>query len=93
VGEDGMIEIKCPMGKEFVRLILTGQIDAGHLAQMQWNMFVTGRIWCDYVVFHPNVAAGLFVVRIPRDAVTHEVFETKTKLIGAKMALYLDELT
>jgi hypothetical protein len=33
------------------------------------------------------------VIRIPRDAVTHEVFETKTKIIAAKMALYLDELT
>jgi len=93
VGQDGLIEIKCPMGKEFTRLVLTGQIDAGHLAQMQWNMFVTGRSWCDYVVFHPNFAAGLMVIRIPKDAVTHQVFETKTKIIAAKMALYLDELT
>lgn len=65
VGDEGLIEIKCPMGAEFVRFVDTKEIPEAHMAQMQWAMFLTGRKWCDYVVFNPDFApASLHVVRI-----------------------------
>lgn len=54
VGEDGLIEIKNPANKEFMRLALTGKIDTNHYNQMQMGLYVTGRQWCDYFVFNPN---------------------------------------
>lgn len=54
VGDNGLIEIKNPANKEFMRLALTGKIDSNHMNQMQMQMYVTGREWCDYFVFNPN---------------------------------------
>lgn len=54
VGDDGLIEIKSPANKEFMRLAITGKIDSNHKNQMQMQMYVTGRKWCDYFVFNPN---------------------------------------
>lgn len=69
VGPDGMIEIKCPAGPEFVRFACTGDIPKEHYSQMQWGMFLTGRVWCDYVVFHPDFEPGdLIVSRVRPDA-------------------------
>jgi len=56
VGADGAIEIKCPGPPEFVRYMVTREISRGHYAQMQWLLFITGRSWCDYIVFHPEFA-------------------------------------
>lgn len=65
VGYDGIIEIKCPMGAEFVRFVDTKEIPEAHIAQMQWALFLTGRKWCDYVVFNPDFEpAALHVVRV-----------------------------
>ena len=69
IGEDGLIEIKCPMGLEFVRFVDTKEIPKGHYAQMQWGMFLTGRKWCDYVAFNPDFKpAELHVVRVEQDS-------------------------
>lgn len=54
VGDDGLLEIKNPANKEFMRLALTGKIDSNHLNQMQMQMYITGRQWCDYFAFNPN---------------------------------------
>lgn len=66
VGEDGMIEIKCPkkMYKpimEYVRMLnggwkppnefYRGHIWKSHYDQMQGGMAILGKKWCDYVVY------------------------------------------
>jgi hypothetical protein len=69
VGEDGLIEIKCPNKNTHGTTILTGDIPAKYISQMQWQMSSTGRAWCDYVSFCPEMIDGLqlFVKRVPRD--------------------------
>lgn len=54
VGDDGMIEIKCPASKKFVEIVHTGIIPDEWLAQMQFSMWVCGRQWCDFVLFDPR---------------------------------------
>lgn len=70
VDHDGLIEIKCPAtGKEFARFLWSGEIPKEHVAQMQHQMWVCGKRWCDYVVFHPLVVPELrlVVVRVEAD--------------------------
>lgn len=67
VGENGLIEIKSPANKEFMRLALTGKIDSNHINQMQMQMFVTGREWCDYFVFNPNYSPCFIIKRVNAD--------------------------
>lgn len=67
VGDDGLLEIKCPIDKTYFELLLTEKIDTKYEWQMQMQMLTTGRKWCDYVVFNPNFERDLFVKRVLPD--------------------------
>lgn len=43
VDEDAILEIKCPKGKKFFRLVAEENIDKIYIAQMQMQMLATGR--------------------------------------------------
>jgi exodeoxyribonuclease (lambda-induced) len=43
VDEDAILEIKCPKGKKFFRLVAEENIDKVYVAQMQMQMLATGR--------------------------------------------------
>lgn len=71
VGEDGCIEIKCPVKMYTELLARVGtvttsyeDINSSHYSQMQGGMAVTGRKWCDYCVYCNGY---IFVERIPFD--------------------------
>jgi len=63
VGDDGLIEIKCPTDKVFFDLLLDKKIDTGYIWQMQMQMLVCEKAWCDYVVYNPNFKTQLVIVR------------------------------
>lgn len=46
----------------------TGKIDPKHLGQMQFQLLVSGRKWCDYVCFNPMFKNPLYVKRIWPDS-------------------------
>ncbi len=74
VGDDGMVEIKCPASSTALEVWLAhsqggNPVDAKYYAQMQWQMRCAGRSWCDYVVFDPRMPAKaqLFIFRVVRN--------------------------
>jgi putative phage-type endonuclease len=70
VGDDGMVEIKCPDSKTMLECWLSDNpVESKYMAQMQWQMRCADRNWCDYVVFDPRMPpkAQLFVDRVERD--------------------------
>lgn len=54
VDEDGIIEIKNVMSSEQVALLSTGKIKSEYLKQMNTQMYVLNKKWCDFV----SVALG-----------------------------------
>lgn len=70
VGDDGIIEIKCLVAK-YMTQYTEGKhendfyIKPEYRTQVQFNLFVTGRQWCDFVYYHPRV--GIRIQRINRD--------------------------
>lgn len=88
VGDEGLIEIKCPFGKrkdekpEFK----TAEDQAHYYAQMQIEMYCTGRDWCHFYQWAPN---GTALEEIYIDA--HWIHESLPKLKEFH-ALYLSEL-
>jgi hypothetical protein len=48
---DGLIEIKCPYNSAVHIETLLGGMPADHMAQVQGQMWITGRQWCDFVSF------------------------------------------
>lgn len=73
VGNDGLVEIKCPDSKNhIISLLDLYTIPKNYMYQMQWQMECTNRRWCDFVSFDPRLGEGLDmkVTRIERDEST-----------------------
>lgn len=69
VGEEGLIEIKCPNTTTHLEYIWNNEVPNEYLKQMQMQMWITGRQWCDFVSFDPRLPEKnqLFVIRCHRD--------------------------
>lgn len=69
VGEDGLIEVKCPNSATHLATLKGAEIDGRYMKQMQWQMACTGRAWCDFVSFDPRMPdhMQLHIQRVPRD--------------------------
>ena len=59
VGDDGLVEIKCPNTSTHIDTLLGAKIKTGYLYQMQFQMACTGRKWCDFVSFDPRMEERL----------------------------------
>lgn len=78
VGEDGLVEIKTAnLGIQIERLERLIKIrkenkpehlalPPEHRAQVQGQLFITNRQWCDFVSYH-SLKLPIFVIRVPRD--------------------------
>lgn len=69
VGEEGLVEFKCPNTATHIDSLLSGSVSGPHHTQMQWQLACTARRWCDFASFDPRMPANLqlFVKRIERD--------------------------
>jgi putative phage-type endonuclease len=87
VGDDGLLEIKCPNTATHIETLLSQTVPGKYNTQMQFQMACTGRQWCDFVSFDNRLPEELqlFVKRVPRD----EVF---IRLIEAEIIQFLAEL-
>lgn len=68
--DDGLIEIKCPIDSiKIATMWATGDVSE-YMHQMQGGMWITGRKWCDFLMYCPDLASvgkDLYVKRIHRD--------------------------
>ena len=69
VGDDGLIEIKCPDPKTHIETLTSKQVPEKYIPQMQWQMACTGRAWVDFVSFDPRLPEHLMleIIRVDRD--------------------------
>ena len=69
VGEDGLVEIKCPNSTTHLDYVYDNKAPAGYMKQMQCQLWVTGRKWCDFISYDPRVkhSKQLFVKRVHRN--------------------------
>jgi putative phage-type endonuclease len=67
IGEDGLVEIKSPNDKNHFFIVSTEKIETKYIWQMQMQMLVTDRKWCDFVSFNPNFEKELVIIRVERD--------------------------
>jgi len=67
VDNDALIEIKCPTAPVFARYLYDGKIDPKYVAQMQMQMWITDRKWCDYVVYNPDFDTSTVVTMEKRN--------------------------
>ena len=51
VGADGLVEVKSRRQKKHLQTILSGQVPAENMAQLQCGLLVSGREWLDYISY------------------------------------------
>lgn len=94
VGNDGLIEIKCPMRKNHVRYLLSGKPPAAYIPQMAWQLACTGREWVDFVSCHPDMPDNtkLFISRYYRDEEYIAEIEEAVRKFNEEVELVLELL-
>lgn len=67
IGKDGLLEIKCLKQKNHIKNLI--QMDKKYIPQVQGQLLVSEREWCDLVFYNPDFKEDyrLAIYRIPRD--------------------------
>lgn len=84
VGKDGCGEIKCPRQKGQIEAILSGEVPAEHMVQMQTGMLVAEREWCDFITF--SAGLPMFTKRVYADAKKQAEILAAATAFNAKLA-------
>jgi putative phage-type endonuclease len=86
VYQGGLLEIKCPKVTTHLGYIIKGVLPATYKAQVQGQLWVCERQWCDFVSYAPDYEKQpMFCVRVERD----EAYQT---LLSAAVATFVTEL-
>ena len=80
VGNDGLIEIKCPKKKYHLANLRDAEQVSKYYSQMQGYMWITDRQWCDFVSYDPRFPEGmkLAIERVERDQETIDLIEERS---------------
>lgn len=65
IGDNGMVEVKSKLAHLQIEVLERDAIPPEHVAQVQGQLWVSGREWCDFVSYCPRLP--LFVKRVERD--------------------------
>lgn len=96
VGDDGLLEIKCPNTETQIKRYLDGVgLPKDYEAQVQGQLWVTGRQWCDFVSFDPriDVEASYIQTRVYRDEEYIAKLEEKVSIFVEEMKSMINKLT
>lgn len=69
IGEDGLLEIKCPNTATHIETLHKGTVPRQYVAQVQGQMWITGRKWSDFISFDPRLPdnAKIIIIHVARD--------------------------
>lgn len=87
VGTQGLVELKVPNPNTHIQTLLNNTMDGRYLTQVQFQMAVTGRKWCDLVSYCPDLPGDMqmWVQRVERD-------EAVIRELEAEVATFLAEV-
>jgi putative phage-type endonuclease len=94
VGEDGILEIKCPMGSTHTETLMTQDVPSRYIPQIQFQLLCTGRKWCDFVSYNPMFPQHLqiFVKRVEADLVYQKELESEVKQFLSEVDIIINKL-
>jgi hypothetical protein len=84
VGDDGLLEVKTRLPHLQIPVLMAGVLPDEHRAQVQGQLWLSGRAWCDYVSYWPKIKP--LIVRVPRD-------EAYIDTLAKSVELFLAELS
>ena len=75
----GIIEVKCPESKRHLETWMSKQVPDDYVEQVQGQLWVSGRAWCDFISFDDRfpLAMRLVIIRVQRDEALIEALDRK----------------
>jgi putative phage-type endonuclease len=94
VGNDGLIEVKCPNTTTHLDYLFDNKVPAEYYKQIQCQLWVTGRQWCDFVSYDPRLPKRnqLLIVRTERDEKLIAEMKTETEKFLAEVETLIIKL-
>lgn len=94
VGDDGLIEVKCPNSTTHLDYLMTNKVPAEYVKQIQCQLWVTGRQWCDFVSYDSRLRRHnqLLIVRAERNEELIAEMEVEVKKFLAEIELLIIKL-
>lgn len=82
VGDTGLLEIKCPKPETLIEYHKNGELPNDYKPQVQGQLWITGREWCDFFGYHPHLPP--FQLRVERDEAFIEKLASHVKTFNAE---------
>jgi hypothetical protein len=70
IDQNGIVENKAPAFNTFIDYLLENRLPPDYRWQVQGQLFVTDRQWCDFIAFHPKLP--LLTIRVYPDPAMFE---------------------
>jgi hypothetical protein len=90
IGTDGLLEIKTKAPHLQIETLLANRLPPDHIAQVQGQLWISGREWVDFVSYWPGLP--LFVTRVPRDEQYIATLKVEVADFLAEMAGFINQL-
>ena len=83
VGQEGLIELKCPLIATHVSYLLDNKLPTEYFQQVQGELLSSDRKWCDFMSYYPGLRP--LIIRVQRD-------ETFLTLLKIELKAFCDDL-
>lgn len=94
VDRDGLVEIKCPNSTTHLQTIIDDKMQTKYIPQVQGQLWVCKRQWCDYVSFDPRMPdRPFFCKRIERDEKYIAVLEAAVEQFVKELQEMISQIT
>lgn len=69
VGDDALVEFKCPNTTTHLSYLFDNKVPSEYFKQIQCQLWVTGRKWCDFVSYDPRLPKRnqMLIIKVERD--------------------------
>jgi len=78
IGEDGGLEIKCPLRKTLLGYIKKNVLPSTYRHQVQSSLFISGRKWWDFMAYCEGMKP--FIIRVYPDIELHKTYEKELRI-------------
>jgi len=94
IGDDGLLEIKSPNTTTQLKRAFSEGYSSDYKAQIQCQLWVTERKWCDFVSFDPRLDCGAsyLIERVYRDEEYIDTMKEKTYQFVDKMNAMMETI-